>query len=82
MMAQALDINKLNSFYHDGILDGDIVMLTSEYQGRPEGTTGIIEIRWDEQLRSPVRSIRFDEDDCVSGIQHEGLEYEKLGEDA
>lgn len=74
------NIANWNKLYHDGIIDGDVIMLTDEWNGRPEGTMGIIEIRFDSRVQSPVRAIIFGEDDGVCGINHEGLEFIKLDE--
>jgi len=53
-------IEEWSKLYHRGFHDGDVVMLTEDFSILKAGDVGIIEIRWDSRVNSPVRAVHFE----------------------
>ena len=70
------NIEAWGKLYKDGVVDGDVIMLTEDRFMYKAGNVGIVEIRWDRSTKSPRRAVWFKEHFGICGIHH--FKYVKL----
>jgi len=58
------NIRSWGMLYSDGIVDGDKVVLTTDFSPYAKGTEGVIRIRWERTLNCPSRAIVFNIGKC------------------
>lgn len=62
------NIETWGKMYTDGIVDGDVLMMTEDNDWMKAGDICIVEIRWDTRLDSPVRAHFFERDGFIEGF--------------
>ena len=76
------NIQAWGKLYKDGIVDGDIVVLTTDFPPYFKGSKGVIQIRWDNIIGLPSRAIVFNKGKAneIAVCPPPAMKFKKIGD--